>query len=113
MSRVIKAHISDHYSIFHVHRNSDRITHKQYRIKRSFSEKHKSLFEKSLKRDGWTDIINHGHIQLAYSQFSIKMKTHFDIHFPIQRTQTKYSNRNEWINSTLKKDIIERERLFI
>ena len=41
------------------------------------------------------------------------MKTHFDIHFPIQRTKIKYSNRNEWINSTLKKDIIERERLFI
>ena len=113
MSGVLKTHISDHYSIFHVHRNSDRITHKQYRIKRNFSEKHKSLFKKSLKRDGWADIYNHGYVQLAYSQFSIKMKTHFDIHFPIQRTQIKYSNRNEWINSTLKKDIIERERLFI
>ena len=72
-----------------------------------------NLYLRSLKRDGWADIYNHGHIQLAYSQFSIKMKTHFDIHFPTQRTQIKYSNRNEWINSTLKKDIIERERLFI
>ena len=66
-----------------------------------------------MKRDGWADIYNHGHIQLAYSQFGIKMKTHFDIHFPIQCIKIKCSNRNEWINSTLKKDIIERELLFI
>ena len=59
MSGVIKTHINDHYSIFYVHRNSDRITHKQYRIKRNFSEKHKSLFKKSLKKDGWADIYNH------------------------------------------------------
>ena len=41
------------------------------------------------------------------------MKTYFDLHFPIQRTQIKYSNRNEWINCILKKDRIEKERLFI
>ena len=56
MSGVLKTHISDHYSIFHVHRNTDRTTHKQYRTKRNFSEKHKALFKKSLKRDGWADI---------------------------------------------------------
>ena len=61
--------------------------------------------------DGWANIFNHGDAQLAYSQFSTKMKTYFDLHFPIQRTEVKYSNRNEWINNTLKKEIIERERL--
>ena len=49
MSGVLKTYISDHYSIFHVHKNSDRITHKQYRIKRNFNEKHKSLFQKFQK----------------------------------------------------------------
>ena len=41
------------------------------------------------------------------------MKTYFDHHFPIQQTEIKYSNRNEWINKALKNEINERERLFI
>ena len=113
MKGVLKTHISDHYSIVHVHKNSNRIIDKQYRVKRNFSEKKKFLFKKTLKMDGWANIFNHGDAQLAYSQFSTKMKTYFDLHFPIQRTEVKYSNRNEWINNTLKKEIIERERLFI
>ena len=67
-------------------------------------KKTRNLYKKILKKDRWADIYNHGHIQLAYSQFSIKMKTHFDIHFPIHHIKIKYSNINEWINSTLKKD---------
>ena len=56
--------------------------------------------------DGWANIFNHGDAQMAYSQFSIKKETNFDLHFPIQRTEVKYSNRTEWINSILKKEII-------
>ena len=46
------------------------------------------------------------------SQFSIKRKTNFDLHFPIQHTEVKYANRNEWINNILKKEIIQTEQLF-
>ena len=82
--------------------------------KETLVTKNKSLFKKSLKRDGYADIFKHGrHVHLAYSQFSINIKTHYNLHFPIQRTQVKYSYRNDWINSTLKKEIMERERLFI
>ena len=38
MSGVLKTHIGDRYSIFHVHKNSDGIIHKQYRVKRNTSE---------------------------------------------------------------------------
>ena len=86
MKGVLKTHISDHYSIFHVHKNSNRIIDKQYRVKRNLSEKNKYLFKKTLKMDGWANIFNHGDAQLAYSQFSTKMKTYFDLHFTIQRT---------------------------
>ena len=47
--------ISDHYSIFSVHKSPDRITNTQYRIKRNFCEKNKS-FKKSLKKEGWAGI---------------------------------------------------------
>ena len=40
--------------------------------------------------DGWANIFNHRDAKLAYSQFSIKMKTNFDLHFPIQRTECKH-----------------------
>ena len=113
MSGVFKTHISDHYSIFSVHKSPDRITNTQYRIKRNFCEKNKSLFKKSLKKEGWAGIYKYVSVQLAYSHFNNQLKTYFDHHFPIQQTKINYSNRNEWINKALKNEIIERERLFI
>ena len=86
MTGVVKTHISDHYSIFHVHKKSDRIIHKQYRAKRNFSDKNQYLFKKSLDIDVCAEIFNHGDVQLVYSQLSINMKTNLDFHFPIQRT---------------------------
>ena len=85
MSGVFKTHISDHYSIFSVHKSPDRITNTQYRIKRKFCEKIKSLFKKSLKKEGWSDIYKYVNVQLAYSYFNNQMKTYFDHHFPIQQ----------------------------
>ena len=67
MSGVFKTHISDHYSIFSVHKSPDRITNTQYRIKRNVCEKNKSLFKKSLKKEGWSDIYKYVNVQLAYS----------------------------------------------
>ena len=61
---VASTHISDHYSIFHAHKNSNRIIDKQYRVKRNFSLK-KYLFKKILKMDGWANIFNHGDAQLT------------------------------------------------
>ena len=69
MSGVFKTHIIDHYSIFSVHKSPDRITNTQYRIKRNFCENKKSLFKKSLKKEGWSDIYKDVNIQLAYSHF--------------------------------------------
>ena len=70
MSGVFKTHISDHYSIFSVHKSPDRITNTQYRIKRNVCEKNKSLFKKSLKKEGWSDIYKYVNVQLAYSHFN-------------------------------------------
>ena len=54
MTGFLKTHISDHYLIFHAHKDSNRIIDKQYRVKRNLSEKNKYLFKKTLKMDGIT-----------------------------------------------------------
>ena len=66
MSGVFKTHISDHYSIFSVHDSPDSVI-TQYRIKGNFCEKkiNHSLFKKSLKKEGWSDIYKYVNVQLA------------------------------------------------
>ena len=81
MSGVFKTHISDHYSIFSVHKSPNRITNTQYRIKRNFCEKNKSLFKKRLKKEGRSDIYKYVNVQLPYSHFNNKIKTYVNHHF--------------------------------
>ena len=101
-SGVIKTDITDHYSSFTVRDHLEPIKDSKHRDLRNFSIKNIFRFKKSLKQVNWNFLYEQG-TQAVFSNFcdtTIELVNH---HFPLQKIEIKYYNKNPWISKEPKK----------
>ena len=84
----------------------------KYREVRNFSIKNIFKFKKSLRKVNWNCLYAQG-TQAAYSHFYDTIRELFNHHFPLQKREIKYYNKNPWISKELKKEILDREMLHL
>ena len=111
-SGVLKTDITDHYSIFTVRDHLEPIKDSKHREVRNLSIKNIFKSKKSLKQVNWNLLYEQG-TQAAFSHFYETIIELFNHHFPLQKIEIKYYNKNPWISKELKKEILERERLHL
>ena len=101
-SGVLKTDITDHYSIFTVRDHLEPIKDSKHREVINSSIKNIFKFKKSLKQVNWNFLHEQG-TQAAFSHFYDTIIKLFNHHFPLQKIEIKYYNKNPWISKELKK----------
>ena len=105
--------ITDHYSIFAPSKDPEPIVTKTYRERRNFDVKKIVEFKSKLRKIDWKNKFISGSAQDDFTIFFNEVKFLFDQTFPKEKVEIKYSNKNPWISNTIKKDIIQREKLHV
>ena len=101
-SGVLKTNITDHYSIFTVRDHLEPIKDSKHREVRNFSIKNTLRFQKSLNQVNWNFLYEQG-TQAAFSHFYDTIIELFNHHFPLQKIEIIYYNKNPWISKEQKK----------
>ena len=94
---VFSKHITDHYSIFALRVHLEPMKDSNHRELRNFRIKNIFGYKKCLKQINWNYIYEQG-TQAAFSHFYDTIIELFNQHFPMEKIEVKYHNKNPWIN---------------
>lgn len=111
-SGVITTDFSDHYSMFLTLSDIDISKKENYVIRRSFCDKNISKFGSCLDKINWNNIYSYNDVQNSFSDFHRTFLNTFNKCFPSKSTKITYTNRIEWMTSSLSKSIKKKNDMF-
>ena len=103
-SGIFRISISDHYAIFCINNNIHVSDVKCTFIRREFTQKNISRFNKCVGKQSWLSL-NSLDIQSAFSWFQRVIDSHIEDNFPKRTFTMNYKNRLPWLTEKLRNQI--------
>ena len=103
-SGIFRLSISDHYAIFCVNHNIHISDAKCTMIKREFTQRNISRFNKCVEKQSWISL-NPLDVQGAFSWFQRVIDLHIEDNFPKRTFTMTYKNRLPWLTEKLRNQI--------
>ena len=112
LSGILYTDITDHFPVFYID-YSCVIPNKPRLIKkRIFSQTNIEAFSRSLEGHDWSDVMNCGDPQAAYTTFHNSFTEIYNQCFPIRTFKHGYKNRKPWLTNGLKTSIKIKNRMY-
>ena len=109
--------ISDHYSIFHIATNAQRVAGKHNsgppKLTRNYTKKNIEKFVNELRNTNWDNIMLLDDVKTAYSTFQSKISHIYDSCFPMKPMSKQYFNNKPWLTPVLKESIKVKNKLYV
>ena len=109
-SGIFRISISDHYAIFCINNNIHVSDVKCTIIRREFTQKNISRFNKSVGKQSWLSL-NSLDIQSAFSWFQRVIDSHIEDNFPKRTFSMNYKSRWPWLTEKLRNQIKDKNAM--
>ena len=112
-SSILISYMSDHFPVIHTIKSIVPDPTPKFIEARNFSKRNLTIFNDTLLRFDWSNVLNSNDTQISYNNFSDSFFTIYDLHFPVKKFKfnKKYHKIEKWMSSGLLTSRREKIRL--
>ena len=113
---ILCSSISDHYSVFHIARNTQESASENSLplvLRRNITQRNIQRFISEIRNISWQDVMDLNDVQTAYGRFQLKISKVYDLCFPLKPMRKQYFNNKPWLTIALKESIKIKNKLYV